>query len=224
MTRKIETIERYVSVYKKIQAIHRFSDIGKWSFTEFKSKTGLKTESQFRLAKAIGRHKDLQKEINTYLTSKKIPKIVIKPITVKQYIPKVIKLPSIIKPFERFTKKSLKFATIKGKRFTITTTATNFKRDSKRLVKELIQKAKRETQKYTGKQIKVNITGNIAPDKKQPKEREVLSRSFQTKVRIDKTNLDYDINDLMDSIDSFIADYAPKGSITVEISIVNYNI
>lgn len=222
--RKIETIERYVSVYNKIQANYSFSDIAKWSFTDFKTKTGLKSESQFRLARSIGRHKDLQQDINAYLASKRIPKAIIKPISIKQYIPKVVKAPVIPKPFERFAKKSIKFTTVKGKRFRITTTAVNFKRDSKRLLKEMIQKAKRETQKYTGKQIKVSIIGEIAPDKKQPKEREVLTRSFQSKVRVDKNNLDYDLNDLMDSIDSFVADYAPKGSITIEISIVNYTI
>lgn len=222
--RKIETIERYVRVYNKIQANYSFSDMAQWTFAEFKSKTNMKTESQFRLARAIGRHKDLQKDINAYLGIKKIPKTIIKPITVKQYIPKVMRAPTVPKLFTRFTKKSIKFTTVKGKRFEITTTKTNFKRDSKRMLKDILASAKRETQTYTGKQIKVNITGNIAPDKKQPKEREILTRSFQSKVRVDKNNLDADLSDLMDSIDNFIADYAPKGTITVSISIVNYNI
>lgn len=127
-------------------------------------------------------------------------------------------------PFKRFIKKSLKFTSVKGKEFTIATTKTNFKKDSKIFLTDMLKKAKRETQNYTGKQIKVNIIGNIAPDKKQPKEREVLTRSFQSKVRIDKMDLMNDLADLMDSIDNFISDYAPQGSITVSISIVNYTI
>lgn len=92
------------------------------------------------------------------------------------------------------------------------------------MLKDLLRTAKREKQKYTAKQIKVNITANIAPDKNQPTEKEVLTRSFQSKARVDKNDLDYDLSDLMDTIDAFINDYAPEGSITVSISIINYTI
>ena len=225
MPRKIETIIRYVSVYNKIQANYAFAEVPKWSFAVFKKKTNLQSESQFRLAKAIARDKGLQQEINTYLSSKKIPKNIIKPITVKQYLPKTTRLPTITQAFTRFIKKTPKFTTIKGKAFTVKSTATRFKTDARRQLRNALKTAKRETQKYSGKQIKITIKSDIIPDRKLDKDfRELSERTYQTKVRVFKDDLEFDIDDLIDSIDEYIAKYEPEGSVVITVSVVNYTI
>ena len=125
--------------------------------------------------------------------------------------------------FTRFTKSTPKFTEIKGKRFEIKTTPSRFNKDSKKLLQDVLKRAKKETQKYTAKQIKVNIKSDIIPNAKLDKDfREITDRSFQSKARVDKDNLDYDIDDLANSIEGYITNYAPKGSIVVSISIVNY--
>lgn len=125
--------------------------------------------------------------------------------------------------FKRFTKSTPKFTEIKGKRFEIKTTASRFKKDSEKLLQDVLKRAKRETQKYTAKQIKVNIKSDIIPNAKLDKDfREIADRSFQTKARVVKNDLDADMADLEGSIYGYIDGYAPKGSIVVSISIVNY--
>lgn len=87
-----KTIERYVSLWNKLETSDvRLDTLDKITFTEFKTKTNLKSESQFNLAKALARNPERQQQINQYLDKKAIPKTKIKRTPEKQAIPKVIK-------------------------------------------------------------------------------------------------------------------------------------
>jgi len=224
--RKIETVERYVKIYLRVEPhIQTLRDTNSWELSDFETKTNLKTESQFRLLKAISRNPDLQKDINSYLKSKDIPRNIVRPIPVKQYLEKATREPTEKVDFIRFEKKSEKFTKIKGKNISAESSIKGFKTNAKNLIQKALDIAKRETQDFDGKQLKVNINANIIPNKKLDKDfRETQNRSFQTKVRVKKDSLDYDMFDLDSAVDSFVADYEPSGNITISVSIVNYTI
>ena len=87
-----KTIERYVSLWNKLETSGvRLDTLDKITFTEFKTKTNLKSKSQFNLAKALARNPERQEQINQYLDKKAIPKTKIKRTPEIQAIPKVIK-------------------------------------------------------------------------------------------------------------------------------------
>ena len=224
MPRSQQTLNRYMSIYNKIQTTATLAEVSKWSFSTFRQKTGLRTESQFRLARSIARNKDLQRELNIELKRKAIPRAWIKPIKVKEYMPKVrlLKEKLTYKPFKRDIPK---FRSVKGLKTEIKSKPLTLHRDIRKALKEVLSKAQRQTQKFSGKQIKINITSDIIPNKKLDKDfREVSSRSTQTKARMLVADLDDDIDDIMDDVSNYIAEYDPSGNIVISITIVNYTV
>lgn len=213
-----------MSIYNKIQAKASLTEVAKWSFTDFRKETGLRSESQFRLARAIARKPDLQKELNIELRKKAIPKSWIKPIKIKEYMPKVRGLKEKLS-YKPFTRTIPKFTSVKGLKTEIKTTAKTISRDIEGALKEVLSKTKRQTQKFSGKQIKINITSEILPDKKLDESfREKGTRSTQTKARMLVADLDDDMDDIMDIVNSYVAKYEPVGNIVVSITIVNYTV
>lgn len=98
-TAKQKTIERYASIWNKIQVSGLpLSDLDKISFNQFKTKTNINSESQFRLAKALGRNPERQKQVNQYFNKKGIPTSIIKRTPEIQAIPKVSKVKPKPKP------------------------------------------------------------------------------------------------------------------------------
>lgn len=219
--RSEKTIERYVGLYIRFQSTdNELSEVSTWNLDTFTEQTGLKTESQFKLLKALARNVEIQQDINNYLSNKGISSRVIKPIVEQQYLEKNVRISKGV-PFKDFTKKSRYFESIKGKRVEIITNPQNFKNDAKLLVKIAYDKALHQTQKYDGKQIKINIEADIVPDSKS-KDRVITNKSWQTMARRNKADLEYDMDELVNGIDAYITKYKPKGSITITISIVNY--
>lgn len=219
--RSVKTIERYVNLYIRFQSTdNKLSEVSTWNLTTFTEQTGLKTESQFKLLKALARNVEIQESINNYFSSKGISSRVIKPIIEQVYLEKEVRISKGV-PFKDFEKKSRYFESIKGKRVEIITNPLNFKKDAKLLVQVAYDKALHQTQKYDGKQIKINIEADIIPDSKL-KDRVITDRSWQTMVRRNKDDLEYDIDELIEGIDRYISKYKPRGSITITVSIVNY--
>ena len=95
-----KTIERYVSLWKKLESSNvRLDTLDKITFTEFKSKTNLTSKSQFNLSKSLARNPERQKQVNQYLDKKAIPKTTIKRTPEVESIPKVEKIkPKVFKP------------------------------------------------------------------------------------------------------------------------------
>jgi len=219
--RNEKTIERYVSLYIRIQATdNSLSDVPTWSLADFERETGLTGKGQFQLTKSLARNVDIQQDVNNYFSERDISSSVIKPIKEQEYLEKDLRISKGVE-FENFTKKSRYFESIKGKRVAIETNPTNFIKDAELLVKIAHDKAIHETQKYDGKQIKINIHADIYPDSKADV-REFSDKSFQTLVRRNKADLKYDLSELESHIDSYFSKYKPKGVITITISILNY--
>lgn len=219
---KPETIERYAKLWNRIQSIgFPLKDLETISQQEFETRTLIKGKGQYNLAKSLGRNIERQEQVNKWLGVKNIPKTFIKRLPEKQII---TPYQSIKLPFKLFTKKSRKFSKVQGKEFILKTTPKNFKKDIKEFTRKIIRKAELEKQKYTAKQIKVNITSEIFPDKNQKDLKETSTKSFQSKARVDKMELIDDFDDLEDAFDSYVGSYEPEGAITVSVSIVNYSI
>ena len=155
--RNEKTVERYVSLYIRIQSTNNsLSDVQGWNLADFERKTGLTGKGQFNLTRSLARNPDIQKDVNEYFSSRDISSRVVKPIKEQRYMEKEVRISREI-PFTPFTKKSMKFETVKGKRLEIQTNPTNFEKDSKLLLNIAYDKAKAERQTYTAKQIKINI-------------------------------------------------------------------
>jgi len=93
-----KTIQRYTSLWNKLQVSKiQLDTLDKITFSQFRTKTNINSESQFRLAKALMRNPDTQKQVNIYLNKKAIPTTIIKRVSVKQYIPKVVRKPKVPK-------------------------------------------------------------------------------------------------------------------------------
>ena len=68
------TIKTYLRVWKKLQVSKLpLKQLETISFTDFRTKTGMNSESQFRLAKALIRKPERQIEVNTQLIKEGIP-------------------------------------------------------------------------------------------------------------------------------------------------------
>ena len=99
-----KTIERYVNIWKRIQASDlELKELRKVNFSEFKKRTGIKSKSQWNLAKAFARNPERQKQVNKYLAKKKIPKTVI------ERAPETIEIPQIKPTFISVKKKGAEY-------------------------------------------------------------------------------------------------------------------
>ena len=98
-TTKQKTIERYALIWNKLQAsgLPLFK-LDKITFNDFKTKTNINSESQFRLAKALARNPERQKQVNQYFNKRNIPTSIVKKTPEKQAIPKVRKVKVKAKP------------------------------------------------------------------------------------------------------------------------------
>ena len=88
-----KTIVRYASIWNKIQTSGlSLSELDKITFNQFKTKTNINTESQFRLAKAFARNSERQEQVNAYFTKKGVSITIIKKAPEVEAIPRIRKI------------------------------------------------------------------------------------------------------------------------------------
>lgn len=158
-TVKIETIERYTSLWNKLQALDlTLKRLESMSFMEFNIKINSKgkTNGQYKLALSLYRNQIRSEQVNSYLLSKNIPKSIIKPIpkTILKPITQVKPTKILKKPFKSKTivKKDSYYSHLTYKGLALNKIAK---------LKNVWNISKAKTMKHTFQEISLNIKFNI---------------------------------------------------------------